>query len=59
MNTVVLKFGGSSVSDNINLNIAAQKIIEFKKDNNVVCVISAQGKTTDNLLKQAKELEEI
>ena len=59
MNTVVLKFGGSSVSDNINLNIVAQKIIEFKKDNNVVCVVSAQGKTTDNLIKEAKELSAI
>ena len=59
MNTVVLKFGGSSVSDNINLNIVAQKIIEFKKENNVVCVVSAQGKTTDNLIKEAKELSAI
>lgn len=60
MNTVVLKFGGSSVSDNINLNIVAKKIIEFKeKGNNVICVVSAQGKTTDNLIKEAKELSSI
>lgn len=60
MNTVVLKFGGSSVSDNINLNIVAQKIIEFKeKEKNVVCVVSAQGKTTDNLIKEAKELSSV
>lgn len=57
MDTIVLKFGGSSVSDNLNLNIVAQKIIEFKeKGNNVICVVSAQGKTTDNLIKEAKEL---
>lgn len=57
MNTIVLKFGGSSVSDNLNLNLVAQKIIEFKKQgNNVICVVSAQGKTTDNLIKEAKEL---
>ena len=50
MDTIVLKFGGSSVSDNLNLNIVAQKIIEFKqKGNNVICVVSAQGKMTDNL----------
>lgn len=30
MDTIVLKFGGSSVSDNINLNIVANKIIELK-----------------------------
>ena len=60
MNTVVLKFGGSSVSDNVNLNTVAKKIIEFKeKENNVICVVSAQGKTTDNLIKEAKELSSI
>ena len=60
METVVLKFGGSSVSDNINLNIVAKKIIEFKeKEENVICVVSAQGKTTDNLIKEAKELSAI
>ena len=60
MDTIVLKFGGSSVSDNLNLNIVAQKIIEFKeKGNNVICVVSAQGKTTDNLIKEAKELSAI
>lgn len=60
MNTVVLKFGGSSVSDNLNLNIVAKKIIEFKeKGNRVICVVSAQGKTTDNLIKSAKELSSI
>ena len=48
MDTIVLKFGGSSVSDNINLNIVANKIIELKNEgNNIICVVSAQGKTTD------------
>lgn len=60
MNTVVLKFGGSSVADNIKLNVVAQKIIEFKeKFENVVVVVSAQGKTTDNLIKEAQELSAI
>ena len=60
MNTVVLKFGGSSVADNIKLNIVAQKIIDFKeKFENVVVVVSAQGKTTDNLIKEAQELSAI
>ena len=31
MDTVVLKFGGSSVSDDTNLNIVADKIIDYKK----------------------------
>ena len=60
MNTVVLKFGGSSVADNIKLNIVAEKIIELKKDfKNVVVVVSAQGKTTDKLIKEAQELSAI
>lgn len=54
---VVLKFGGSSVADNLKLNIVAKKIIDFYNENNkVVVVVSAQGKTTDKFIKQAKEL---
>ena len=57
MDTVVLKFGGSSVSDNIKLNIVADKIKEFyDRKNRVVAVVSAQGKTTDNLIKEAATL---
>ena len=29
MDTIVIKFGGSSVADNIKLNIVANKIIDF------------------------------
>lgn len=57
METIVLKFGGSSLSDNIKLNIVANKIAEFyNQDKKVVVIVSAQGKTTDNLIKEAKEL---
>lgn len=60
MDTIVLKFGGSSVADNIKLNIVADKIIDlYNKNNNIVVVVSAQGKTTDNLLKEAYELSRI
>ncbi len=60
MDTIVLKFGGSSVADNIKLNIVADKIIDlYNKNNNIVVVVSAQGKTTDNLLKEAYELSHI
>lgn len=45
MDTVVLKFGGSSVADNIKLNIVANKIIDlYNQNNNVVVVLSAQRK---------------
>ena len=57
MDTIVLKFGGSSVSDNIKLNVVAEKIKEFyDKENKIVVVVSAQGKTTDNLIKEANSL---
>ena len=59
MDTIVLKFGGSSVADNEKLKIVAEKIIGlYNKENNIVVVVSAQGKTTDKLIKEAKELSE-
>ena len=60
MNTVILKFGGTSVADNIKLNVVAQKVISLKKEaKNVVVVVSAQGKTTNQLIKEAQELSAI
>lgn len=57
METIVLKFGGSSLADNIKLNIVANKIIDFyNRNNKIIVVVSAQGKTTDNLIKEANEL---
>ena len=54
---IVLKFGGSSVSNNENLKIVANKIIDFKANNkNVIVILSAQGKTTDKLIHEAYEL---
>ena len=42
---IVLKFGGSSLADNIRLNIVAEKIIDFSKEgNSIVVVVSAQRK---------------
>ena len=61
MNTIVLKFGGSSVADNIKLNVVAKKVISLKekKAKNIVVVVSAQGKTTDRLIKEAQELSAV
>lgn len=59
-NTSVLKFGGSSVANNENLNIVAKKVIDFKqKFKNVIVVVSAQGKTTDKLVKEAVTLSDV
>lgn len=60
MDTVVLKFGGSSVADNIKLNVVAEKIKSFYDDNKkIVVVVSAQGKTTDQLIKEAMSLSSV
>jgi len=57
MDTIVLKFGGSSVANNERLKMVADKIIRlYNKEHNIVVVVSAQGKTTDKLIKEAKEL---
>lgn len=57
MDTIVMKFGGSSVADNDRLKLVANKIINlYNKNNNIVVILSAQGKTTDKLIQEALEL---
>ena len=57
MNLVVIKFGGSSLDGNTKLIQSAKKAISFLNDyEKVVVIVSAQGNTTDKLLKEAKEL---
>ena len=57
MDTIVMKFGGSSVADNDKLKIVAQKIIDMSnKENNIVVILSAQGKTTDKLINEASQI---
>lgn len=59
MDTIVMKFGGSSVADNDKLKLVANKIIDlYDKENNIVVILSAQGKTTDKLIEEALELSE-
>ncbi|MBR6640893.1 MAG: aspartate kinase [Clostridia bacterium] len=56
MDIIVQKFGGSSVKDKESLEHVISKIkAEKEKDNKVVVVVSAQGKTTDGLIAKAKE----
>lgn len=55
MSIIVQKFGGSSVADNEKLFCVCDKIIkEYKLGNKVIVVVSAQGKTTDNLIKETE-----
>ncbi len=54
---IVKKFGGSSVADKERIfNVAKRCIEDYNKGNDVVVVLSAMGKTTDGLLKQAAEI---
>lgn len=58
MDTImVLKFGGSSVANNEKLQMVAKRVTKiYDKGDKVVVVLSAQGKTTDKLIKEANEL---
>ena len=57
MALIVKKFGGSSVANAERVFNVANIIIEdYKKGNNIVTVVSAQGDTTDDLIEKAKEI---
>ncbi len=57
MALVVQKYGGSSVADAEKINNVARRIIASKeKGNEVVVVVSAMGKTTDELIQLAKKI---
>ncbi len=57
MALVVQKYGGSSVADAAKINNVAKRIIATKeKGNEVVVVVSAMGKTTDELINLAKKI---
>ncbi len=56
----VLKFGGSSVANSENIKKVLNIVAKTSQDNKVAIVVSAFGKTTDNLLAGAnKALEDI
>ncbi len=58
MGIIVQKFGGTSVADTNKLfNVCKHILNEYKEGNKVVVVVSAQGKTTDRLLKEAREID--
>lgn len=57
MEIIVQKFGGSSVANTDKLfNVCKHITKEKNKGNAVVVVVSAQGKTTDDLIRQEKEI---
>jgi aspartate kinase len=55
--TVVMKFGGTSVADAERITRAAGRIVQRAKEgNHVVAVLSARGKHTDELIALAHEV---
>lgn len=58
MNIIVQKYGGTSVENKEKLEKVCNNIINYRsnKKRELVVVVSAQGNTTDTLLKKAKEL---
>jgi aspartate kinase len=59
MAIVVQKYGGSSVADADKIkNVARRAIAAREKGNQVVVVVSAMGKTTDNLIKLAHQVSD-
>ena len=59
MKIIVQKYGGSSVADIQKIkNVAARIEKKIKEEAKLIVVVSAMGKTTDNLIKLAKEITE-
>src|SRR4051794_19577514 len=54
---IVMKFGGTSVADAERIKRAARRIVEKRESGaRVVAVLSARGKTTDELIAMAEEV---
>src|SRR5438034_8647961 len=54
---LVQKFGGSSVADPDRIRAVADHIVRTRRDgNDVVAVVSAMGKTTDDLVRLANDV---
>lgn len=57
MALIVQKFGGTSVKDAQRIfNVADIVTSTYKKGNQVVVVVSAQGDTTDDFIEKATEI---
>ena len=57
MACIVQKYGGSSLADIEKLKKVANIIATVKKQNtDVAVIVSAMGKTTDNMVKMARDL---
>ena len=60
MKTIVRKYGGSSVSSVPKIKRIAEQIKPlYQEGNKIVIVVSAMGKTTDELLQAAQEITDV
>ncbi len=60
MALIVQKYGGTSVNDDERIRIVADHIAHTKsKGNDIVVVVSAMGKQTDNLIRLAKDVSSV
>ena len=56
---IVKKFGGTSVANKERIyNVANRCVEEYKKGNDVVVVLSAMGKYTDELISMAEDIND-
>ena len=59
LHTVVMKFGGTSVADPEKLKSVARRLVEAHESGaRVVAVLSAMGRTTDELLDLARQVSQ-
>ncbi len=57
MERIVMKFGGTSVANPERIARAAKLVVqEVERGNQVAIIVSAMGKTTDELITLAKEV---
>src|ERR1700685_3955771 len=57
LDAIVMKFGGTSVADADRIKSAARRIVAQRDSGKrVVAVLSARGKTTDELIAMAEEV---
>ena len=56
MSLVVQKYGGTSVADPERIREVAENVARSRRNSDVVIVVSAMGKETDELLRLAREV---
>src|SRR2546430_1524960 len=56
MTLIAKKYGGSSVADDEKIKNVARRVAASAQDNRLVVVVSAMGKTTDNLVALAHQV---